>query len=482
MSKKLSLLDATLVVSGSMIGSGIFIVSSEMSRSLGSAGWLMLAWILTGVITLFAALSYGELAAMMPKAGGQYVYLTRAYGKMMGFLYGWSAFTVIQSGVLAAVAVAFAKYSTVFFPVLSEVFIGTPGKENFNITYAQLLAVGIVVIITYLNSLGLREAKITQRIFTYAKLIALAMIIVLGLYYATQLPYLKQNFTNAFDASWFPEKINGHVNYNWQSLTGVAVLFAFGTALIGSLFSSDAWNSVTFLAGEIDNPSKNIPRSLLLGTMIVTVLYCLANLAYLCLLPLKGNLAVIPDLKQQLFANGISHAPSDRLGTAAAQVMFGQIGVYIMAGLIMISTFGCNNGLILSSSRIYSTMANEGLFFKKVGELNSKGVPSFSLWLQAGWTAVLCLSGSYGKLLEYCTFASLVFYIITISGLFILRKKEPDTERPYKVKNIIPILYIVIATLIALDILIFKWQSALWGIGIVALGIPVYYLLQSNKK
>lgn len=482
MSKKLSLLDATLVVSGSMIGSGIFIVSSEMSRTLGSAGWLMLAWLLTGVITLLAALSYGELASMMPKAGGQYVYITRAYGKMMGFLYGWSAFTVIQTGVLAAVAVAFAKYSAVFFPDLSKVFIGQTGPDSFNITYGQILAIVIVILITYLNSLGLREAKIIQRIFTVAKLLALAMIIVLGIYYGTKLPYFSQNFSNPFDAFSFGSSDNGAMNLNWTKLSGVAVLFAFGTALIGSLFSSDAWNSVTFLAGEIENPAKNIPRSLLLGTFIVTILYCLANLAYLCLLPVKGHPMVISDLQQQLFANGISHATSDRIGTAATQVIFGQIGVYIMAALIMISTFGCNNGLILSSSRIYATMANEGLFFKKVGVLNKHGVPGFSLWIQAAWAGILCLSGSYGRLLEYCTFASLVFYIVTISGLFILRRKEPDTERPYRVANIIPILYIIVASLIALDILIFKWQSALWGIGIVALGIPVYYGLIRKLK
>lgn len=480
MSKKLSLLDATLVVSGSMIGSGIFIVSSEMSRTLGSAGWLMLAWLLTGVITLLAALSYGELASMMPKAGGQYVYITRAYGKMMGFLYGWSAFTVIQTGVLAAVAVAFAKYSAVFFPGLSKMFIGTADPDNFNISYGQLLAIIIVVVITYLNSLGLREAKTIQRIFTMAKLLALAMIIVLGIYYGLKLPYLTQNFSNPFEAF---SASNESMSLDWVKLSGIGVLFAFGTALIGSLFSSDAWNSVTFLAGEIESPSKNIPRSLLLGTLIVTILYCLANLAYLCLLPVKGHPVVIGDLKEQLFANGISHANSDRIGTAAVQVIFGQMGVYIMAALIMISTFGCNNGLILSSSRIYATMANEGLFFRKAGVINKHGVPAFSLWIQAGWAAVLCLSGSYGKLLEYCTFASLVFYIITISGLFILRKKEPDTERPYKVNNIIPILYILIASLIALDILVFKWQSALWGIGIVALGIPVYYgLMRTGEK
>ena len=331
--KKLSLTDATLIVSGSMIGSGIFIVSSEMARTVGSAGWLILAWVLTGVVTLLGALSFGELASMMPKAGGQYVYIQRAFGKLTAFVYGWTVFAVIQTGVIAAVAVAFAKFAGVFFPIVSENTVAL-NLGFMEITGAQFLAVSMVIFLTWLNTRGIKAGKWVQRIFTFTKIAALFGIIAIGLYYAVTQNVLAENFKNPWDSFTFNTSA---MPGGWEAVTGMAVLFAFGTALLGSLFSSDAWNNVTFIAGEIENPHINIPRSLLIGTTVVTVIYCLANVAYLSLLPLKGGL--VPGIEAQ----GISHALNDRVGSAAAGVIFGNSGIFFMAALIMISTFGCNN-------------------------------------------------------------------------------------------------------------------------------------------
>ena len=468
--KKLSLTDATLIVSGSMIGSGIFIVSSEMARTVGSAGWLILAWVLTGVVTLLGALSFGELASMMPKAGGQYVYIQRAFGKLTAFVYGWTVFAVIQTGVIAAVAVAFAKFAGVFFPIVSENTVAL-NLGFMEITGAQFLAVSMVIFLTWLNTRGIKAGKWVQRIFTFTKIAALFGIIAIGLYYAVTQNVLAENFKNPWDSFTFNTSA---MPGGWEAVTGMAVLFAFGTALLGSLFSSDAWNNVTFIAGEIENPHINIPRSLLIGTTVVTVIYCLANVAYLSLLPLKGGL--VPGIEAQ----GISHALNDRVGSAAAGVIFGNSGIFFMAALIMISTFGCNNGLILAGGRLYKAMADDGLFFKKAGELNKNEAPANALWIQAIWASLLCLSGSYGQLIEYCMFASLVFYIVTVSGLFVLRRREPNADRPYKVKTILPILYIVLAALISLDLLVFKAQSSLIGIGVVLLGIPIYYFINAR--
>ncbi len=469
--KKLNLTDATLLVAGSMIGSGIFVVSAEMARTVGSSGWLLLAWIVTGIITALGALSYGELASMMPKAGGQYVYIQRAFGKLPAFIYGWTVFSVIQTGVIAAVAVAFAKFTGILVPIVSEknVILSVSG---FEITGSQVLAVLMVVFLTWLNTRGIREGKWVQRIFTFAKIAALVGIILVGLYFAFTKPVLANNFKNAFDAMTFNTGTPG----SWHQISGMAVLFAFGTALIGSLFSADAWNNVTFIAGEIDNPGKNIAKSMLLGTTIVTVIYCLANIAYMSLLPVQGSL--VPSIAAQ----GISHADMERVGSAAAGAAFGGTGVLFMAVLIMISTFGCNNGLILSGSRLYKAMADDGLFSKRAAELNKNQVPENALWIQAFWTSILCLSGSYGQLIEYCMFASLIFYVVTVFGVFKLRRTEPNTERPYRVKTIIPVLYIVLASLVALDLLVFKWQSSLIGIGVVILGLPIYYLMNDKNK
>ena len=475
--RSLGLWDATMLVAGSMIGSGIFIVSADMSRNVGSAGWMMFLWVLSGIITVMAALCYGELAGMMPKAGGQFVYIQRAFGNFTSFLYGWTVFAVIQTGVIAAVAVAFAKYTAVFFPWFSpENKLLAVG--SFTLSAAQLLAIVLIVILTYINSRGITNGKLIQTGFTTAKLLALLLLIIAGLTIGLSNNTLSMNLTNAWDAVQLTKTGDG---WSAESVTGFALMLALGTAIIGSLFSSDAWNNVTFIAGEIKEPQRNIPRSLLLGTGIVTLLYCLANMSYLSLLPLKGSADATDIIGQGIqFAGG----GTDRVGTAAASMIFGDLSVYIMAALIMISTFGCNNGIILSGARVYYAMSKEGLFFRKAGVLNSNDVPGFALWVQAAWAGVLCLSGTYGDLLEYCTFASLLFYIVTIAGVFVLRKKEPDTERPYKTLAypLMPALYILIATIICGILLYTKPQNTISGLVIVLIGAPLYFIVRKTKK
>ena len=469
--RSLGLLDGTMLVAGGMIGSGIFIVSADCARMVGSSGWMLLLWLVAGAVTITAALSYGELAGMMPKAGGQFVYIERAYGQLPAFLYGWTVFTVIQTGTIAAVAVAFAKFTGYFFPVLSpENILFTAGK--FNIAASQIFAIAMIVLLTVVNSRGIQNGKIIQLVFTSAKLLALLALVVLGLAVGLKSDVFSQNMQNA----WQPTQTTlADGQWMTNSIAGLALLMAFGTAIIGPLFSSDAWNNVTFIAGEMKNPRRNIPLSLLFGTCIVTALYILANLAYLALLPLQGD----PNATDVL-GQGIQFAGSgtDRVGTAAASMIFGSVAAALMAGLIMISTFGCNNGLILAGARVYYAMAQEGLFFKKAATLNRFGVPGFALIAQAVWASVLCLSGTYGDLLEYCTFASLLFYIVTIGGIFILRRKEPDAERPYRVVGypLIPVLYMLVAGAICVILLITKPQSTWSGVFIVLLGLPVYYL------
>lgn len=469
--KELGLLNATSLVAGSMIGSGIFIVTSIMARDIGGAGWILLAWILTGFLTLAAALSYGELAGMMPKAGGQYVYIQRAYGKMMSFLYGWTVFTVVQTGVIAAVAVAFAKYTAIFFPTLSEniLEIGT-----YKIQYQQLLAILSIVILTIINNQGVKTGKNLQFFFTAAKLFALFALIVFGLYVGLQSDTLANNFTDMWAASK-TTVVDGKITT--EVLTGFAIIGMLGFTMINSLFSSDAWNNITFIAGEIKEPQKNIPKSLFLGTLIVTIIYLLANLAYFSLLPLDGN-----PLANDFLGQGIKYANEDRLGASAASVIFGNAGVFIMAGLIMISTFGCNSGLILAGGRLFYAMSKDGLFFKSAGELNRNQVPEKALWLQCIWASILCLSGKYGDLLTYATFANLLFYVFTIYGIFILRKKEPETPRPYKAFGypFVPILYIVLISIISIILLIYDTKNTGLGLFIVLLGIPIYYFTQNK--
>jgi APA family basic amino acid/polyamine antiporter len=471
--RSLGLIDATSLVAGSMIGSGIFIVTSIMMRDIGSAGWLIFLWLLTGLITVFAALSYGELAGMMPGAGGQYVYIQRAYGKMASFLYGWTVFAVIQTGVIAAVAVAFSKYAGVFFPGLNTVVLEI--GSSFKMTYGQLLAIGSIIALTKLNAGGVENGKWLQLIFTGAKLLALFSLIILGIGIGLN----SDTFSENFQDMWVAKKtiVNDDNSITTVALTGFALLGALGATIINSLFSSDAWNNVTFIAGEIKNPQKNIPRSLFLGTLLVTIIYILANLAYLALLPINGS----PEATNAA-GQGIMFAFDDRLGSSAASMIIGSAGVFLMAGLIMISTFGCNNGLILAGSRLFYAMSKDGLFFKKAGNLNKNSVPGVALWIQCIWASVLCLSGKYGDLLVYSTFASLLFYILTIGGLFILRRKEPDADRPYKAFGYpyIPILYILLTLAICIDLLIYDSINAGMGLLIVLLGIPIYYL--TNRK
>ena len=472
--QSLGLLDATLLVAGSMIGSGIFIVTAPMMRDIGSAAWMIVLWVLTGLITIFAALSYGELAGMMPNAGGQYVYIQRAYGKMMSFLYGWTVFTVIQTGVIAAVAVAFAKYAGVFFPVLNDTFLET---ALVNISYGQLVAIGSIMALTILNSRGVQNGKILQLIFTSAKLFALFALIVLGLAIGLKSDVFTQNFDHMWNAYKTVQLPTGELDV--IPLSGFALMGALGATIINSLFSSDAWNNVTFIAGEIKDPKKNIPKSLFFGTTIVTIIYILANLAYLALLPKGGDPMATDALGQ-----GIMFAANDRVGAGAASVIFGGLGITMMAALIMISTFGCNNGLILAGSRLFYAMSSDGLFFKQAKKLNQFNVPSVAMWIQGIWASILCLSGKYGDLLVYSTFASLLFYILTIFGIFILRKKEPNTERPYKAFGypFIPALYILITLAICVDLLVYDLRNAGMGLLIVLLGIPIYFIADRKKR
>ncbi len=473
--RTLNLFDTIMLVSGSMIGSGIFIVSADMSRSLGSPFWVLMCWVLSGIITLFAALSYGELAGMMPEAGGQFVYLKRAFGKLTAFVYGWTVFLVIQTGVIAAVAVAFAKFTGVFIDFFDEKNVLIQAG-NFKITSAQLLAIASIALLTWINSKGVKNGKAIQRIFTSAKLIALFGLIILGIFFGLKYDIFSQNFINSF--SPFKTDVVNNV-ITTTPLEGFTFFGVMCVAMIGALFSSDAWNNVTFIAGEVKEPQKNIPLGLFIGTSVVTIIYVLANLAYFMLLPIKGDPAAA-----DVAGQGIMFAQNDRVGTAALFVVFGNVSKYIMAALIMVSTFGCNNGLILQGSRLFQSMAANDLFFKKAEVLNDAGVPGNALVYQAVWASILCLSGSYGDLLDYCTFASLLFYIVTISGIFILRKKEPDTPRPYKAFGypIVPIIYILLAGFICVNLLILKPFNAGMGVLIIALGIPVFYLINKKQK
>lgn len=460
----LGLLDATMVVVGSMIGSGIFIVSAEMTRYLGSSGYLLLAWALTGVLTLIAALSYGELSAMFPKAGGQYVYLREAYNPLVGFLYGWSFFAVIQTGTIAAVGVAFSKFAAYLFPILSEKNILFE-IGSFGVSAAQLVGVATILLLTFINTKGVENAKLVQTTVTIAKLASLFGLLILGFLLGAKAGIWENNLTDMWAAKSMEMK-NGTLETHL--ITGWAIVPAMAVAMVGSIFSADAWNNVTFIAGEIRNPQKNIGLSLLFGTLTVSVIYLLMNVMYISVLPLQE----------------IATAESDRVAIAASQGIWGQMGVYAIAVMIMISTFGCNNGLILAGARVYRTMALDGLFFKKAGEVNENQVPAFALWIQCAWACVLCLSGKYGALLDYVVFVVLLFYALTIGGIFILRKKRPDAERPYKAWGypIIPMLYIVAALGLSVLLFIYKFNNTWPGLGIILVGIPIYYASIQHKK
>lgn len=474
--KEIRLYDAVMLVSGSMIGSGIFIVSADVARQVGSSGWLLASWLLAGVLTMVGALCYGELTAMFPHAGGQYVFLQKAYGKLIGFLYGWSFFAVIQTGTIAAVAVAFAKYSGVLFPdVISdkhEFFV--LGDTSFKLTSQRLLAIVSIVILTYANTRGVKEGKIIQNIFSTTKLGAIALLIVLGFILGANADVISQNFSNMFAAT-----STAKVGDEWitTAIGGFTIIMALGVTQVGTLFSSDAWNGLTFAGDEVVEPKKTIPRGLAIGTMVVTVLYLLMNVAYLCILPLKGD----PN-GTDVFSRGIQFASEDRVAAAAANLIGGQGFSIVVALLIMVSTFGCNNGLILSGSRVYYTMAKDGLFFKNFSKLSDRGVPQNALWWQCFWASFLCLTGKYGDLLDYLMGVVILFYAFTIYGIFILRRKMPDAERPIKAPGfpVIPMLYVIIASAIVLILIKEKPQFTYPGLGIVAIGIPVY--LWFNRK
>jgi len=468
--RELGLLDSTMIVVGSMIGSGIFIVSADIARTVGSPGHLLLVWLITGLVTVIAALSYGELAGMMPHAGGQYVYLREAYNPLIGFLYGWTLFLVIQTGTIAAVAVAFAKFTGVLVPWFSETHVlwRLPGRD---VTAAQLLAIASIVVLTGLNIRGLRTGKLVQDVFTITKTISVFGLILLGILVARNAAAMAANGAGFWRAAWTHVAAGGVTTV--EPLSGGLLLGAIGVAMVGSLFASDAWNNITFTAGEVVNPRRTIPLSLALGTGIVTLLYVLANVAYLLVLPLAGR----PD-GATVIERGIQFAVSDRVGTAAASMIFGETAAMIMAILIMVSTFGCNNGLILAGARVYYAMAQDGLFFRRTGTLNGSAVPGFALVVQAIWASLLCLSGTYGNLLDYVIFAVLIFYVLTIAGLFRLRRSRPDAERPYRALGypVLPVLYIVVATAISIDLLLLKRQYTWPGLVIVLTGIPVYFV------
>lgn len=469
--KSLNLFDSTAIVIGSMIGSGIFIVSADIARMVGSPGWLMMVWLITGFMTICAALSYGELAGMFPKAGGQYVYLREAYNPLTGFLYGWTLFLVIQTGTIAAVAMAFAKFAGVLIPWISESIVWFR-IGVFKFGPVQLVAIGSISFLTWINTMGVREGKKVQNAFTSGKFILLVLFIIVGLGFAANKEAINLNRLTF----WIPET-EGQGGADIP-LAGMALVAAIGMAMVGSLFSSDAWNNITFTAGEVINPRKNIPLSLLLGTLSVTVLYLLANLVYITALPVRGS----PE-GNEVAIRGMQYALNDRLGTAAISGIFGNYAVLIMAGFIVISTFGCNNGLILAGARVYYAMADDGVFFKKVGILNNKGVPAMGLLIQGVWAALLCLSGTYGQLLDYVVFAVLIFYVLTIFGIFRLRSSRPDAERPYKALGypVIPMLYIILAVIVMLILLIYKPAYTWPGLFIVILGIPVYFLWNRNS-
>ncbi len=465
---RLSALDATMIVAGGMIGSGIFIVSSEITRYVGSAGWLITAWLITGFMTITAAVSYGELSAMYPKAGGQYVYLQKAYNPLVGFLFGWSFFSVIQTATIAAVAVAFSKFTAYLIPAVGEQNI-IADVGFIKISAAQLLAIVLIVFLTYTNTRGVKEGKMIQNTFTFTKLISLFGLIVVGFLFA-KTSYWDANWANAFVAQ--QDVVNtatdGTVSHSWMPIGGTVLIGAMAAAMVGSIFSSDSWNNVTFIAGEIKNPQKNIGLSLFLGTSIVTLIYISANLMYLYVLPMQE----------------IAFAENDRVAITAANAVLGNAGTIVIAVMIMISTFGCNNGLILAGSRVYYTMAKDGLFFKKTAELNKNEVPAYGLWIQCLVASLLCLSGKYGDLLTMVSFIVVIFYILTIIGIFILRKKEPNTPRPYKAFGypVLPAIYIVMATVFCIGLVYTKPFYSLWGLVITLIGIPLYYIALRNQK
>src|SRR5713226_8493835 len=491
--RAIGLFDGTMIVVGSMIGSGIFIVATDISRQTGSSGGLLLTWIITGLLTVTAALSYGELAALFPHAGGQYVYLREAYSPLWGFLYGWTLFLVIQTGTIAAVAIGFARYLGVLFPAISPTAWIVPpitlgSKYAISLSVQQLVGILMIVFLTFLNTLGVRLGKLIQNIFTSAKTLSLIGLIFLGVFVDRNAAAIADNFSHLW-AIRGAQPIEPGANFlksfvpTVTAASGAFGLFvAYGVAQVGSLFSADAWNNVGFTAAEVKNPKRDVALSMAFGTIIVITLYCLANLAYLCTLPLVQ----------------IQTAPDDRVASAALNAIFGPAGAMIMAGAIIISTFGCNNGLILAGARVSYAMAKDGLFFRSTGSLNKKGVPGSALVYQGIWVIVLILlrtrhvdaagmvtyGNLYSDLLDYVVFSVLIFYVLTIAGIFILRRKRPGAERPYKAFGypFVPLLYVVAAVAIMFVLLLYKTQTTWPGLVIVLLGLPVYLSWSRGAK
>jgi APA family basic amino acid/polyamine antiporter len=449
--QSLGLLDGTMLVAGSMIGSGIFIVSADIARNVGSSGWLIAVWLITGFMTMTAAVSYGELSGMYPKAGGQYVYLKEAYNPLTAFLYGWSFFAVIETATIAAVAVAFAKFTAYLWPSVSEDII----KIDFGflqISAAQLLSLGVIVFLSFINSRGVEGGKLISTFLTVIKIISLFGLIVAG-FIGWKSDVATANWTDAW---------NLHSLGSTETFSMAAALGAIAAAMVGSVFSSDAWNSVTFIAGEMKNPKRNIGLSLFLGTLIVSIIYMLANIMYTGILPMAE----------------IGSAEKDRVGVAAAQEIFGDTGTVLIAIMIMISTFGCVNGLILAGARVYYTMAEDKLFFRPAANLNKSAVPSWALWVQCIIACAWALSGKYGQLLDMISFVVVIFYVLTIIGIFILRKKRPEMERPYKAFGypILPMVYIIMGILFCILLIIYKPEFTWPGLLITLSGIPIYKL------
>ncbi len=479
----LGLLDSTMIVAGSMIGSGIFIVSADISRQVGSPGWLLVVWIITGLLTMIGALSYGELAAMMPKAGGQYVYLREAYSPFWGFLYGWTLFLVIQTATIAAVAVGFGRFIGVLFPQVSEsnyliepIRLGS-SSYAFSLSTAQIVGIMMIALLTWMNTRGIKLGKLIQNTFTFAKTGSLISLIVLGL--VVGLYSYPEIAAANFGDLW---TVRGTLQDVGGGLTAAVVFGLFVgicVAQTNSLFSADAWNNITFTAGEVKDPKRNIPLSLALGTGLVITLYLLANIAYLVTLKFEA----------------IQNVASDRVATATADVIFPGAGAVIMAVAIIISTFGCNNGLILAGARAYYAMAKDGLFFKSAGELNTNHVPAWGLVIQGIWAAFYVLPKTvktaadgkisygnlYGDLLTYVISAALIFYILTIIGIFVLRAKQPDAERPYKAFGypIVPALYVIGASVILVVLFVYQTTATWPGLLIVLTGVPVYFIWRS---
>jgi basic amino acid/polyamine antiporter, APA family len=489
LAKGLGLIDASMIVAGSMIGSGIFIVSAGIARQVGSPILLLMVWLVTGLMTIMAALCYAELAAAMPLAGGEYVFLRESLGRMWGFLYGWATLLVIQTATIAAVAIAFANFTGLLVPWFSssswiwklgdfgpyETWFGLLGPYKVGLNTQNLLAISSIAFLTWTNTRGLRVGSIVQNIFTAAKIAALGGLTLFGFMF-TRRAARNANFSNFWrNANAF----SLHAYQGGQHIVWINTLTLVGLAMVGALFSSSAWTNVTYVAAEVKKPKRNLPLALMLGTGIVTLLYVLANLAYLNVLPLVGTSG-----GGSVLERGIQFATEDRVGTAVAEAIIGSSGAALVAIAVIISTFGCNNGLILAGPRVYYAMAKDGLFFKSVGGLNRQNTPWVALWVQCVWACVLCLSGTYGQLLEFLVFAVVMFYILTVLGLFLLRFRRPDMERPYRVfcYPVLPAIYLLLASFIEVQLLRYKPQYTWPGLAIILSGVPVYWLWQKSQS